>query len=85
MSDPGIERETALRPLRGSELVRRLQKLARKREVTLAVEPERGKGSHQTIYYGESRSIIPDLKKELKPGTLAGILKNLGLRPSDLE
>jgi len=51
----------------------------------IAGEIERGEGSHGTLYFGASRSLVPDLKRELKTGTLRGILKSLGLTPQDIR
>ena len=47
-------------------------------------ESKRGKGSHITLYLGDRYSIIPDLKKELKTGTLNAILKQLDIDRQDL-
>jgi mRNA interferase HicA len=45
----------------------------------------RGKGSHGTLYFGGARAVVPDLKRELKTGTLHAILKQLGLTLDDLR
>lgn len=47
--------------------------------------PERGKGSHGTLYFGDKRTTVPNLKKELKAGTCHAMLKQLGLTTEDLE
>jgi mRNA interferase HicA len=71
--------------MKGAELVRRLRKLGRQREVTVAFIPERGKGSHGTLYFGERLTVIRNLKDEIKTGTLHAMLKQLGLTLQDLE
>lgn len=71
--------------MRGSELVRRLRKVGRQRGVIVELVPERGKGSHGTLYFGERFTIVRNLKDELKTGTLHAMLKQLGLTPQDLN
>jgi mRNA interferase HicA len=41
--------------------------------------PERGKGSHGTLYYGSRFTIVQNLNRELKKATLHGMLDQLGL------
>ena len=71
--------------MKGAELVRRLRKLGRQREIVVEFVPERGKGSHGTLYFGERLTVIRNLKDEIKTGTLHAILKQLGLTLQDLE
>jgi mRNA interferase HicA len=71
--------------MKGAELVRRLRKLGRQREVAVEFVPERGKGSHGTLYFGERLTVIRNLKDEIKTGTLHAMLKQLGLTLQDLE
>ena len=71
--------------MKGSELVRRLRRLGRQQGVTVEFVPQRGKGSHGTLYFGERFAIVRDLKDELKTGTLHAVLKQLGLTLQDLE
>ncbi len=68
----------------GKELIQRLRKLAKQRALDMHLENKRGKGSHITIYLSERYAVIPDLKKELKTGTLTAILKQLGISKEDL-
>ena len=71
--------------MKGAELVRRLRKLGRQREIAVEFVPERGKGSHGTLYFGERLTVIRNLKDEIKTGTLHAMLKQLGLTLQDLE
>jgi mRNA interferase HicA len=71
--------------MKGSELVRRLRKLGRQRDIAVEFVPERGKGSHGTLYFGERLTVVRDLKDEIKTGTLHAMLKQLGLTLQDLE
>jgi mRNA interferase HicA len=68
----------------GKELIKLLQKLSKARQVEMRVESKRGKGSHVTLYLGDRYTVIPDLKKELKTGTLNAILKQLGVEKKEL-
>jgi mRNA interferase HicA len=70
--------------MKGSEFLRRLQRLARLRGLNCRFTPERGKGSHGTIYFNDRRTVIRDLKDELKSGTLHAMMKQLGIEESDL-
>jgi mRNA interferase HicA len=70
--------------LRGSEFLRRAKTIARRRGLTFEWVPERGVGSHGTLYLGQRFTIVKDLKKELGPGLLAGMCKQLGIRKEDL-
>jgi len=49
------------------------------------VDQERGKGSHATVYVGERFTVIKDRRKEIGPGLLHAILRQLGLSESDLS
>jgi mRNA interferase HicA len=59
--------------------MRRVRKLGRRREVAVNWVPERGKGSHGTLYYGPRFTMVQNLNRELKTGTLHAMLDQLGL------
>jgi mRNA interferase HicA len=71
--------------VKGSELVRRVRKVGRKRGVEALFVAERGKGSHGTLYFGRNFTVVRNLKDELKTGTLHAMLKQLGLTLEDIE
>ena len=71
--------------MKGSEFVRRVRRLARKRGLSAEFVPERGKGSHGTLYLGTRFTVVRDLKDEIKTGTLHAMLKQLGLTLPDLN
>jgi mRNA interferase HicA len=71
--------------VKGSEFVRTIRRLARTRGVTAEFIPERGKGSHGTLYFGARFTVVRDLKDEIKTGTLHAMLKQLGLTLQDLK
>ncbi len=68
----------------GNEFIRKVRRLGRKRVVKVVFVPERGKGSHGTLYYGEKLTIVRNPKDELKTGTLHAMLAQLGLTLSEL-
>ena len=68
----------------GNEFLRRLKALARQRGVAVALDASRGKGSHQTLYFGKAFTILRNPKDELKTGTLHGMCTQLGIKTSDL-
>ena len=68
----------------GSEFIRRIRKLGRQRGIKVEFVPERGKGSHGTLYFGERHTIVRDPKDELKTGTLHAMLAQLDLTRADL-
>ncbi len=71
--------------LTGAELIRKLHALGRQRGVRVRFRAERGTGSHGTLYYGERFTVIKDRRKELSPGLLAAMLKQIGLTREDLR
>ena len=68
----------------GNEFIRKVRRLGRKRVVKVVFVPERGKGSHGTLYYGEKLTIVRNPKDELKTGTLHAMLAQLGLTLREL-
>jgi mRNA interferase HicA len=46
--------------------------------------PERGKGSHGTLYYGTRFTIVQNLNNELKKASLHAMLDQLGLTLGEL-
>ena len=71
--------------MKGSEFLKKLKALGRKQGVIVKIEQRRGKGSHSTLFYGERFTIIRNLKDELKTGTFNAMLKQLGIKESDLR
>ena len=70
--------------MKGDEFIRHVRKLGRRREVAVAWVPERGEGSHGTLYYGERFTIVQNLNNELKKGSLHNMLDQLGMTLGEL-
>lgn len=71
--------------MRGAEFIRRVRRVGRRRGVSVEFRPERGKGSHGTLYFGSRLTVLRNPKDELKTGTLHAMLKQLGLTLEDLD
>jgi len=66
----------------GREFVRRLRRLGRKHGVAVTLVASRGKGGHQTVYYGERFTIVQT--GEIPAGTLHRMCRQLAIDPKDL-
>lgn len=69
----------------GNEFIAKVKKLAKERGIEARVDKKRGKGSHQTLYFGSKFTIIRNPKDELKTGTLHAMLNQLGLTKDDIQ
>jgi hypothetical protein len=70
--------------VRGSEFLRKLQRLSRRRGVRYRYEPSLGKGSHGRVWIEMASTTLKDPKKELGPGLLRAMCRDLGIEPRDL-
>lgn len=70
--------------VKGSEFLRKLQRLARRRGVRFHYEPSLGKGSHGRVWLEKVSTIMKDPKKELGTGLLRAMCRDLGIEPRDL-
>ncbi len=72
------------RAVKGSEFLRTANAVARRNKLAYRWAPERGSGSHGTLYVGGRFTVVKDLKKEIGPGLLSDMCKQLGVRKEDL-
>ena len=70
--------------VKGSEFLRRVKAAANRQGLTFEWIAERGAGSHGTLYFGERFTVVKDLKKEIGPGLLAAMCRQLGIRKENL-
>lgn len=70
--------------MKGNEFLRKAKRLSRRRKLAFSWVPERGVGSHGTLYLGEKYTVVKDLKKELGPGLLGDMCKQLGICKEEL-
>ena len=69
----------------GREFVDRVFELGAERGVSVRLDTKRGKGSHITLYYGTRKTVVKDRRKELAPGLLSAMIRQLGLSRSDFQ
>jgi mRNA interferase HicA len=69
----------------GSEFLRRIMRLGRARRAVVRFDRRHGKGSHGTLHYGNRKTTLKDLRKEIGEGLLQDMLKRLGLSRRDLD
>ncbi|SPF54006.1 conserved hypothetical protein [Candidatus Sulfopaludibacter sp. SbA4] len=70
--------------VKGSEFLRKMKNFARRKKLAYRWVPERGSGSHGTLYVGDRFTVVKDLKKDLGPGLLSDMYKQLGIRKEDM-
>jgi mRNA interferase HicA len=68
----------------GNEFIRKVKALGKQKGIIVLLNASRGKGSHQTLYYGSAFTIIRNPKDELKTGTFHAMCAQLSVKPSDL-
>ena len=68
-----------------NELIKKVEALGKEKGIAVRIDKKRGKGSHQTLYFGERKTIIRNPKDELKTGTYHAMLKQLGISEKDLK
>ena len=70
--------------MKGSEFLRKIRKIAKAKGLAYRWDASRGDGSHGTAYLGDRLTVVKDLKKDIQPGLLSDMLKQLGLTKEDL-
>ena len=71
--------------MKGREFIERVFEIGRERGVPLRIDTERGKGSHVTLYYGSRFTIVKDRRKDIGPGLLSSMIRQLDLNRSDFH
>lgn len=72
-------------PVNGQEFIERVSALGRRSSVPVRLDAKRGKGSHVILYYGDRKTVVKDRRKDIGPGLLAAMTRQLGLDPGDLR
>jgi mRNA interferase HicA len=70
--------------MNGHEFLRKLKRMAKDRKVEVVYEPAHGKGSHGTVFLGTGSTTLKDPEKEIGPGLLGSMCRDLGIRRTDL-
>lgn len=73
-----------MQSVKGREFIELVRKVGRERGVPVRIDTKRGKGSHITVYYGARKTVVKDRRKELRPGLLSAMVRQLGLANDDL-
>ena len=68
----------------GNEFIRKVKAIGRARGIDVRLNAARGKGSHQTLYFGTAFTVVRNPKDELKTGTFHAMCAQLGLRSNEL-
>ena len=71
--------------MKGSEFLKKLKALAERKGWSYEWRADEGKGSHGALYVNGQKTIVRNLKDELKTGTMHEMLKQLGIKESDLR
>ena len=69
----------------GRQFIERVVEVGRQRGVPVRIDMKRGKGSHLMLHYGDRKTIVKDRRKELGPGLLVAMLRQLGLTDRDVR
>ncbi len=73
------------RAMKPAELDRALRRYARDRGLDYWSKSNTGGGSHRVVSVGARKAVLPwHAGRDLKTGTLRGILRTLGIDPADL-
>jgi mRNA interferase HicA len=70
--------------MKGTEFLRKLQRLARRRGVRFQYDPRLGKDSHGRVWLDTESTTLKDPKKELGKGLLLAMCRDLRIEPSEL-
>lgn len=65
--------------MKANEFVHKVRRYAKARGLDFEWRPDLGKGSHGVLILGGRRTVVRNLKDELKTGTLHAMLKQLGI------
>ena len=65
--------------MNGHELIARLRKLGSAKNTEVRLVLRQGKGSHARLYFGDRFTTLKDRRKEIGPGLLRKMLRDLGI------
>ncbi len=80
----GGRKRPIMQTMTGNEFIRKVRALGRSRGINVSLNASRGKGSHQTLSYGQAFTIVRNPKDELKTGTFHAMCDQLGIKANDL-
>ncbi|MBF0502378.1 MAG: hypothetical protein HQM09_19720 [Candidatus Riflebacteria bacterium] len=71
--------------MNGHELLKKLKKTGARMGISVWLDAVQGHGSHGMLHFGDRFTTMKDRKKEIGPGLLTSMLRDLGLKKSDLD
>ena len=71
--------------MRGQEFIDRVRAIGRQRGVEVWFDEGHGKGSHGALYYDNRITFVKDRRKEIRPGLLSAMIRQLGLTRNDFR
>lgn len=71
--------------MKAGDFIKAIRKTGRKRGIAVRFEAGHGKGSHGRLYYGNRFTTIKDRGKDIGPGMLGAMLRQLGLKRGDMD
>jgi mRNA interferase HicA len=71
--------------VKGAEFLRRIQRLARRKDLACHFVATKGKGSHGRLYLEQEFTTLKDRKKEIGRDLLSKMCRDLNIDPHDLE
>ena len=71
--------------MNGREFLKRVERWAALRGLTVVFDRSHGKGSHGRLFVGARFTTVKDLKREIGKGLLRSMAKDLGIDPKDLR
>jgi len=74
---------STLNTANGTEFIRKVRKIGRRRGVLVRFVATHGKGSHGRIYLGSGFTTVKDRNNEIGKGLLAALLHQLGIDPGE--
>ena len=71
--------------MKGRGFIDKVCRIGRERAVPVRIDTKRGKGGHITIYYGARKAVVKDRRKEIRPGLLSAMARQLGHTSDDFR
>jgi predicted RNA binding protein YcfA (HicA-like mRNA interferase family) len=71
--------------MKAGDFIKAIRRLGRKRGIAVRLQRGHGKGSHGRLYYGDQFTTVKDRNKDLGPGLLSAMVRQLGLTREDLD
>lgn len=69
----------------GRQFITRVRAIGKERGIAVRVDEKHGKGSQAMLYYGTRATTVKDRRKELGPGLLSAMIRQLGLIRNDFQ